>query len=97
MKTLAKAGLIGKVFLNGAGQAASNTTVASFAMASGLYQGLKYKGDFKNGIATTAVVYGSSVVAHGLFNVISHAKQIKDADGYMVDKDGTISTYQVKD
>lgn len=96
MKALAKAGLVGKVFIKGATESAANTALQSVALTAGLYQGLKYKGDFKAGVVTTAVVYGSGVVAHGILNVITNAKQIKDADGYMVDNDGIISTYQVK-
>ena len=96
MKALAKAGLVGKVFLRGAVQGASSATMQSVALTAGLYQGMKYKGSFKTGATTTAVVYGSLVAACGLADVIKNAKQIKDADGYMVDNDGIISTYQVK-
>lgn len=97
MKALAKAGLIGKVFLNGAKQGATSSTMQAWSLTAGLYQGLKYKGDFKTGVKTTAVVYGSLIASCGLTNVITNISQIKNADGYMVDEDGNISTYQVKE
>ena len=45
----------------------------------GVYQGLKYKGDFKTGLLTGLTVVGVIAATNGISNVFANMDEIKEA------------------
>ena len=96
MNVFKKALLAEKVFIQGAKEIALNSSAVTAGAAIGISQGLKYNGDFKRGVKSGVVTYGSLCVVGGLYNLAMNAKQIKKAEGFDM-KDGNIMTYEIKD
>lgn len=69
----------GKVFGDGFKKGMKSEWSSSLAIGSGLWQGLKYKGSVKKGIATTAVVKVFLATADGMQSVINNWNVIKNA------------------
>lgn len=95
MKTLKKAGLVGKVFAKGAWQTMANSSVVGMSVVVGFNQGMK-DGSFERGLKAYAVTQVTMGIGGGIANVIKNAKQIKNADDYVSDKNGNIVTVEIK-
>jgi len=77
MKNIDKVKVVAKVFNNGGlNQLEQNGTIET-AAAVGLYQGLKYKGDFKTGVKGGAAFLGVMYVIGGVKRVIVNRDYIK--------------------
>ena len=96
MKTLKKAGLVGKAFAKGAWQTMANSSVVGMSVVVGLNQGTKNNGSFERGLKAYAVTQVTMGIGGGIVNVIKNAKQIKNADDYVSDKNGNIVTVEIK-
>jgi len=50
-----------------------------FAVSVGLYQGLKYKGNFKNGIKGGIAAYSALILANTIHNIVDNRDEIKNS------------------
>lgn len=74
---LNKARKIGDLFGEGFRKNAGSDFDIGLSTASGLWQGLKYKGSIKKGIAAGATTYLSLRCVSGFQNVINHWQEVK--------------------
>ena len=76
-KTLEKAKLVAKVFGEGFKVQATDAATCGMGCTLGLWQGLKYKGNLKAGIATCAITIGGMSVVNGIRSVVKNTDYIK--------------------
>lgn len=69
----------GKLFLEGFRAQATDESTAGVAIAGGLWQGMKYKGDLKKGLKAGAVIELSLCVGNGIRNVVRNYGKAKRA------------------
>ncbi len=72
-----KANFVGKVFIGGVKRELQEEWLWGMAAGIGLYQGLKYKGNIKTGIAGGLAVLVVVAGANGVYNVVAHWDKIK--------------------
>lgn len=68
---------IGKVFVDGVKVQLKQEWVWSLATVVGLYQGLKYKGNLKNGLLGGLATLITIGTANGIYNVVTNFDYIK--------------------
>lgn len=78
MDILQKCQFIGTVFTGGAKAQLKQEWTWAAAAVAGLYQGLKYKGSLKSGIAGGVAVLGTLAIASGVYNLVMNGEKIKD-------------------
>ena len=78
MNIIEKAEFVGTVFVGGAKAQLEQKWTWGFAAVIGLSQGLKYKGDFKNGLACGAVVLGVISGINGVSEVVRNWNRIQN-------------------
>ena len=77
MTILEKTNFVGKIFVDGVKAQLNQEWVWGAATTIGLYQGLKYKGCIKTGLAGGIAVLIVLSGANGLYNVFANFKTIK--------------------
>ncbi len=78
-KTAIKLGLASAAFGVGFGSALENTNTWAVAVTVGFYQGLKYNGNFKNGLAAGAVTLVTLATIDGIRTVILNRDMLAKA------------------
>lgn len=81
MLILKKGNLIGKVFMDGVKVQLEQEWTWAAAATIGLYQGLKYKGNIKTGVAGGLAVLVVLSGASGVYNVVRNWSSIKETVG----------------
>lgn len=78
-KKLKEAKLVGKIFVKGVINQATEPTTLMWAGAIGLIQGLKYKGNLKRGLISGTTTLGVFGVLNGVSNVKKYFDNKKQA------------------
>lgn len=78
MDILQKCNFVGTVFAGGAKAQLKQEWTWAAAAVAGLYQGLKYKGSLKSGIAGGVAVLGALAIASGAYNLVTYSDKIKE-------------------
>jgi len=78
MTILEKTQFVGTVIKGGAKAQLRQEWTWALAVAVGLHQGLKYKGDLKNGVAGGLAVLMVLACVSGAYNVVSYWDKIKE-------------------
>ena len=68
----------GKLFLDGFAVQVADESTAGIAIASGLWQGLKYKGNLVRGLQTAATVELTLCALNGVKNVLKNYRKAKN-------------------
>lgn len=78
MNILEKTNFIGQVFTGGVKAQLSQEWTWGAAVVVGLQQGLKYKGNFKNGLAGGLAVLMVISTANGFYNIVLNRAKIME-------------------
>lgn len=79
MNTLEKANFIGAIITGSAKKQLSEEWTWGAAVSVGIYQGLKYKGSIKNGLAAGAATLIAITGANCIYNIVAFWPKIKEA------------------
>jgi len=78
-KYVRKAKVAADLFMEAAGKSVGDPTTIETAATMGLWNGFKYKGNLKRGVASTVTTFLVIGGVHGTINVITNWDEVKNA------------------